>query len=64
MINTLKTIIKENIDNFPRTVELAKVNQKKNFKTSDLGWVWAVVKPLLYIVIFYTAIVLGIRGQR
>lgn len=64
MLNTFKTIIKDNVENFQRTLELAKVAQKKNFKTSDLGWLWAVVKPLLYMIIFYTAIALGIKSSR
>ncbi len=34
------------------------------YKTSDLGWFWAIVKPLFYLCIFYFAISIGFRGAK
>ena len=64
MIRAFKEIIKENIGNFSAIVSLAAVNQKRMYKTSDLGWFWALVKPLFYLCIFYIAISIGFRNSK
>ncbi len=64
MIKAFKEIIRENIHNFSGTVALATVNQRRMYRSSDLGWFWALVKPLFYLCIFYFAISIGFRHAK
>lgn len=61
MIKTLKEIIKDNIDGFSAVVLLSKAMLRKRHKTSDLGWLWAIARPMMYITMFYFAVITGFR---
>lgn len=43
---------------------ISKVWAKKENKGSDLGRIWAVVKPMMYIAMFYFAITLGFKSSK
>ena len=45
-------------------MSIAKLNLIKKHKGSDLGWFWSIVKPLMYVVMFYGAISLGFRNSK
>ncbi len=64
MIKAFKEIIRENVKYFYSSLDLAAINQKRMYKTSDLGWFWAFVKPLLYLCIFYFAISIGFKSAK
>ncbi|MBR2511598.1 MAG: ABC transporter permease [Firmicutes bacterium] len=64
MIKALKEIITDNIRFFYSILDLAAVNQKRMYKSSDLGWFWSFVKPLLYLCIFYVAISIGFKHAK
>ena len=63
-MDTLVKIIKENIKNREQMWFLAKMHQKKQYKGSDFGAVWAFVKPTMYIVVFYVAISIGFKSSK
>ena len=63
-MKTLIELIKENICHWGQMWSLAMVDQKKRFRGSDMGWVWAFAKPCMYIVVFYVAITIGFRGSK
>ena len=64
MYKCLKEILSDNIRYFRRTLSLAYINQKKNYKGSALGPVWAFIKPVLYICVFYFAISIGFKSAK
>lgn len=37
---------------------------KRAHMSSDFGWFWAIMKPLMYILMFYAAITSGLRGGK
>lgn len=63
-MKTLIEIIQENIKNWHHTWSLAKIHQKKTYKGSDLGLVWAFAKPSMYIIVFYVAISIGFKSSK
>lgn len=64
MIKTAKEIIKDNIRNISRTIVMSRIDQKRKYKGSDLGFLWAFVAPMMYICVFYFAIELGFKGSK
>lgn len=63
-MSTLIELIKENIENRGQMWNLAMSHQKKQFKGSDMGLLWAFAKPSVYIVVFYIAISIGFRSSK
>ena len=43
---------------------IARVVLKRSHKGSDLGWFWAIFRPLAYITMFYLAITTGFRASK
>ena len=64
MIKDLIKIIADNINNFSRVMSMSRINLKKQNKGADLGWIWSLAKPVIYIVMFYFAISLGFRQAK
>ncbi|MPW27191.1 hypothetical protein GC105_15575 [Alkalibaculum sp. M08DMB] len=65
MISLLKNpwrIISENIKNTGRTIEMSIKELQKKYSGAALGVVWAIVKPMLFISVYWFAIEVGIRG--
>ncbi|MCF0230572.1 MAG: hypothetical protein HUJ76_12885, partial [Parasporobacterium sp.] len=63
-MNILIEFVKENIEHRSQLWNLALFHQKKVYRGSDMGLVWAFAKPLMYIVVFYVAISIGFRGSK
>lgn len=64
MISWFIEVIRENINKFGVTLCLAKKDLKRAHSKSDLGWFWAIAKPLMYICMFYFAISTGFRNAK
>ncbi len=47
-----------------RTYSMAQVTLTKRYSGSALGVVWSVVKPLTYLLAFWFAVSVGLRGMR
>ena len=62
MIKTLKQIVKENWQWRSQIWSLAKVELVKTYRGAALGWVWLFVKPVVYIVVFWFALSVGLRS--
>lgn len=54
-------IIKENSVNFGRTIEMSIKDLEKKYSGAAMGTLWALVKPLLFIFVYWFAISIGIR---
>ena len=54
-------IIKENIAFRQQTIKLAKSTLIKTYKGAALGPLWALIKPLITVFVFYFAISIGLR---
>jgi len=57
-------IFRINVDNFGRTVAMAKVGLTKRYSGSSLGVFWSVVKPAIFVGVFWFAVTIGIRGNK
>ena len=64
MLSTFLEIIRDNIRNLPVTLSVAWFQLQREHKTTDLGWFWAIVKPILYVCMFYAAISLGFKHAK
>ena len=64
MFKLLKEIIKDNVRYFPRLMRIAKAEFFGNNGGTDLGWIWNILKPMMYIGMFYVAINLGFRHAK
>lgn len=57
----LKTIIKENVKNFKQTILISKADLVKFYKGAALGYAWAVIRPMVTILVYLFAFQIGIR---
>ena len=57
-------IIKENIDNAKRTFQMSTNDLQKKYSGAALGVVWSIVRPMLFIFVYWFTIEVGIRGAR
>lgn len=64
MIKWFFTIISDNIKCLRPTLTMAAKDIKRAHMKSDLGWFWAIAKPLFYILMFYFAISTGFKNSR
>lgn len=64
MIKWIITIIRDNIQRLPITLCFARKDIKRAHMKSDLGWFWAIAKPLFYILMFYFAISTGFKNAK
>lgn len=58
----LVDIIKTNIRERKITLELAKLTLQKEYSNSILGVVWAFIRPMVYVLVFWFAISVGLKG--
>lgn len=63
MFNTIKEIIVDHKAYKKQILKLAKADLNKTYRTSALGWAWAVIKPAVTIFIYWFAFSFGLRGQ-
>lgn len=64
MIKLIKKILKENKNNIVRIWRMASVEQRKAYRGSDLGRIWAYLKPAIYVFGFYVALSVGFRSAK
>lgn len=64
MLKWIIEVTKENIAYFPQTLRLAWAELKKSTLNSDLGLFWAIMKPVMYLVMFYLAISAGFKAGK
>lgn len=64
MINAFIEIIRDNMRSFSVTLSVAWFQLQRDNKTTDLGWFWAIMKPILYVLMFYGALTLGFRNAK
>ena len=58
----LLDIIKTNFRERKITLELAKVSLQKDYSSSVLGVAWAFIRPLVYVLVFWFAVSVGLKG--
>lgn len=61
-MNTLKTIIKDHIVFRKQIGKLAIADLQKTYRGSALGWAWALIRPLITILVFWFAFSVGLRS--
>lgn len=61
-MNTLLTILKENWEWRGQIVRLAWFELKKRARGAALGWLWIIIKPVVYIAVFWFALEVGLRA--
>ena len=60
-METLKTIIDEHIQYKDQVFMLAKSDLIKTYRGAALGWAWAIIKPLITLLVFWFAFTVGLR---
>lgn len=64
MFRTFLDILKDNWNWRSQLFELANLEIVKMRRGSALGWVWILLKPIIYLVVFWFAMDLGLKGGR
>ena len=62
MYSAVRTVVKENIDNWPRTLRLAIYEFKSQFNNTWLGVVWSFLNPILQLSVLQIVFSIGLRG--
>ncbi len=62
-VKELKAIVTENIKHGDQTLRMAGNELKKRYSGSFLGLAWSVVRPVLFIAVYWFGIEVGIRGE-
>lgn len=62
MLDTLKLILKEHWDYRHQILGLALTEIKKETRGTAFGWAWLIVKPAVYISVFWFALELGLKA--
>ena len=55
-------IIATNIKNFRQSISMSAIELKKTYSGSTFGMVWAFVKPVLFVLVYWFGITIGIKG--
>lgn len=63
-IKSLIEIIKSNIKNRKQSWKMARMALKKMYSGSALGVMWSLVRPVLFIFVYWFGIEIGIRGGK
>ena len=56
-------IVKTNIRHFKQSLAMADSVLKKTYSGALFGWAWAIVRPIVFIAVWWFAISVGIRGN-
>ncbi len=64
MFNTLASVIKTNVKYAKQTLSMAKIELKKTYSGSTLGMLWALIKPALFVFVYWFGIEIGLRGGK
>jgi ABC-type polysaccharide/polyol phosphate export permease len=57
-------IFNTNRREFPRSMAMARVDLMKRYSGSSLGIFWALVRPMIFVAVYWFAIAVGIRGGK
>jgi len=63
-IKTVRELARQTWDNRAVTWELARRDLHKKYKGAALGVFWAAAHPITYVLIYWFAVVVGLRGGR
>ena len=63
-MNTIKEIARDHIRYRKQIWKLAKTDMAKTYKGSALGWVWAILRPLITLCIYWFAFSIGLRSGK
>ena len=58
---TLKEIISEHRDYHQQIIKMAQSDLRKTYRASALGWAWAVIRPVVTILVYWCAMVVGFK---
>lgn len=62
MFSFIIQAIRENTAHFALTAGIARMDLRRQHNASDLGVFWAVAKPVVYLLMFYFAIMIGFKN--
>ncbi len=60
----MKEILKEHKENFKMIFKLAKIDIIKTYKGAALGWLWAFIKPVFTIFVYWFTFEIGLRSMK
>lgn len=60
----IRNIIKDHIEWRQQIVKLAKADIVKTYSGSALGWLWALIKPAITILVYWFAFSIGLRAGK
>ena len=63
-MNTFREIILDHIQYRKQVWKLAKTDLVKSYKGSVLGWVWAILRPMITLSIYWFAFSFGLRSGK
>jgi ABC-type polysaccharide/polyol phosphate export permease len=63
VFNDFLRLVQINTQNIRRTYAMAQVTLTKRYSGSALGVAWALVKPTLFVVAYWFAVAIGMRGN-
>ncbi|MCQ2487527.1 MAG: ABC transporter permease [Clostridia bacterium] len=63
-MNIFSEIIHEHKDYFEQTLKMARSDLGRTYRGSALGWSWAIIKPVVTIIIYWFAMSIGLRSGR
>lgn len=64
MLDDFFEILSGIIHGWPKLTRLPKMMLVKQNKGTDLGWIWSVLMPIMYIIMFYCAINMGFKSSK
>lgn len=64
MLSTLKYIVQSNWSRRNQIFHLAKAEVGKSTRGTALGILWLLIKPAVYVSVFWFALAIGLRGER
>lgn len=64
MFRTVRQVISAHYKYRHQILHLAKVDKDKSFRGSDLGWVWALFRPAIRIMVYYVAMSIGFKASK
>lgn len=60
-MSVLKEIVQEHIGYHEQIFKMAKSDLLKEYRASALGWAWAVIRPVVTILVYWFAMVVGLK---
>ncbi len=62
--SALSELIRLNFVHRRKSFSMAGSDLKKKYRGSLFGWAWSIVRPIVFIVVYWFAISMGIRGNK